>query len=198
VYLVGVILLRLLTRPADARGSGHDVQITHQQDQGDLMSRHALQRPNGRRTPQGEPRRTLIVGYDGSEESRQAFVAALERAEPDDTVVVVHAYAPVSTWLGTPYYQRALDELIHGGRRLLDELKPLADDTEAEVLFELHEGDAADVLERVAETRGANEILVGSRGLGRFRAVLGSVSQRLVHRAGCPVLVVPHGATTDV
>jgi nucleotide-binding universal stress UspA family protein len=141
-----------------------------------------------------DPSRTVVVGYDGSEEARRAFLTALGQAEPHDTLVVVHAYAPIPAWLGAPYFQRALDEVLTAGRRVLDDVRPLADRAEAEVLFELHEGAAADVIARIAESRDADEIVVGSRGLGRVRAALASVSQQLVRSAGRPVLVVPPAA----
>jgi nucleotide-binding universal stress UspA family protein len=38
--------------------------------------------------------------------------------------------------------------------------------------------------------RDADEIVVGSRGLGRIRGALGSVSQKLLREAARPVLVV--------
>ena len=38
--------------------------------------------------------------------------------------------------------------------------------------------------------READEIVVGSRGLGRIRGALGSVSQELLREAARPVLVV--------
>ena len=51
------------------------------------------------------------------------------------------------------------------------------------------EGHPAEVLVRAA--RGADMLVVGSRGHGGFTgAVLGSVSQYCVHHAPCPVLVI--------
>lgn len=49
----------------------------------------------------------------------------------------------------------------------------------------------ADAIARVAEARHADEIIVGTRGFGRARAVLGSVSHELLHLASCPVTVLP-------
>jgi nucleotide-binding universal stress UspA family protein len=42
--------------------------------------------------------------------------------------------------------------------------------------------------------RDADEIVVGSRGLGRIRGALGSVSQELLREAARPVLVIGRDA----
>ena len=47
---------------------------------------------------------------------------------------------------------------------------------------------------RLLQEHGAREIVVGSRGLGRFRSILGSVSHALLEHADRPVLIVPRGA----
>ena len=53
-------------------------------------------------------------------------------------------------------------------------------------------GHAGDVLLRQAETVVADLIVTGSRGRGELiELVGGSVSQRMVHHARCPVVVVP-------
>ena len=44
------------------------------------------------------------------------------------------------------------------------------------------------------ESRDADEIVVGARGRGRIRALLGSVSHELLHIADRPVLVIPAAA----
>jgi nucleotide-binding universal stress UspA family protein len=56
--------------------------------------------------------------------------------------------------------------------------------------FETEEASPVDALVRAAE--GSDLLVVGSRGLHGIRA-LGSVSERVAHRASCSVLVVrPH------
>jgi nucleotide-binding universal stress UspA family protein len=139
------------------------------------------------------PSRTVIVGFDGSEESRGALRFALERTRAGDTVHVIHSYAEISSWIGDPFYSQELGRVHDGARRLLGLAEEIARDAPAEVTLELHEGAAAEVLTRMAALRGADEIVVGTRGLGRIRAALGSVAQELVRTSDRPVLVVPVG-----
>jgi nucleotide-binding universal stress UspA family protein len=55
----------------------------------------------------------------------------------------------------------------------------------------IEEGDAADVICKEAADRGADVIVVGTHGrTGLKRLFLGSVSEHVVRRAPCPVLVV--------
>jgi nucleotide-binding universal stress UspA family protein len=54
----------------------------------------------------------------------------------------------------------------------------------------LASGSAADGL--LGAAKGADLVVVGSRGVGGFRGLLlGSVSQQVAHHAACPVVVVP-------
>jgi nucleotide-binding universal stress UspA family protein len=58
-----------------------------------------------------------------------------------------------------------------------------------------YEGDAVDVLARVARERAADLVVVGNRGLNSLAGrILGSVPANLSHRSPCDVLIVH---TTD-
>jgi nucleotide-binding universal stress UspA family protein len=135
----------------------------------------------------------IVVGYDGSDEARLAVSVAAERAGPGGTVVPLLAVPVTPEWLGAPYYDRQVEE----SRRVADDLLAMIkaiDTGAATVEPELIEGDPAEAILRVARERGAREIVVGSRGLGRFRSILGSVSHALLERADRPVVIVPRGA----
>jgi len=102
-----------------------------------------------RRSARAVQPRTMIVGYDGSDEARVAFAVAINRARPSDTIVV-HAAAAASSWLGSPYYQRAVAKIHQAADRILDEMRPIAAHVETPIEFEVLEGTPAEVLIRAA------------------------------------------------
>jgi nucleotide-binding universal stress UspA family protein len=136
--------------------------------------------------------RTLVVGYDGSEAARGALRYAASRVN-GGKLFVVTAVVPPPEWMGSPGWQQIVDEEHKRGTQLLGEaVKQLPDGVSYST--ELLEGPAADAIVGVADAREADAIVVGSRGLGRVRAVLGSVSHDVLHLAFCPVVVVPERA----
>ena len=139
----------------------------------------------------------VVVGVDGSENSRRALTWALDEARVRNACLdVVHAWEPPLvvgfgtlprrgvTLGGSPYEEQAtllLDEMIAAAST--EEL-PMPVDAIA-----VH-GSAAWALLETA--KGADLIVVGSRGRGGFAGLLlGSVSQQVVQHAPCPVVVVP-------
>ena len=139
----------------------------------------------------------VVVGVDGSENSRRALAWALDEALARNACLdVVHTWEPPRVvGFGTlasggailgrnPYEEQArllLDLMIAGASA--EEL-PIPIDAIA-----VH-GSAATALLKTA--RGADLIVVGSRGRGGFAGLLlGSVSQQVVQHAPCPVVVVP-------
>jgi nucleotide-binding universal stress UspA family protein len=63
---------------------------------------------------------------------------------------------------------------------------------EAEPLLEKTYGAEGTAIVRAAEKVDADVVIVGARGLGGSEAVLGSVSDMVVHYCPRPILVVPH------
>jgi nucleotide-binding universal stress UspA family protein len=139
---------------------------------------------------------TIIVGYDGSEESRLAVAVAIERAGPEGTVIPLHVTDPASDWLGTPYNDRNAATNYRTAQALLADIDQVVTGSTA-VEPETIEGRPADALLRVAQSRGATEIVVGSRARGRFRSILGSVARDLLQRSDRPIVIVPKGAGNE-
>lgn len=135
----------------------------------------------------------VVVGFDGSEASREAVGFAARSAGPGGSIVAVYAFGPPPDWLGHPGYQRVLDDHRLRGQEVLDGLAADAGDLlkGLKVEYELVAGRPAHVLTDVANARDADMIAVGSRGLGRVRGALGSVSQELLHLAERPVVIIP-------
>jgi nucleotide-binding universal stress UspA family protein len=134
----------------------------------------------------------IVVGVDGSEGSQRALHwAAQEAMERQGTVEAITAWS----WDGletpavvaaTPaeardWAAKDLDDALTDVRTAFPRLI---------IAAEVIQGQAAAVLTRAAE--GANLLVLGSHGHGRmFHAVLGSVSEEVIRRATCPVVVVP-------
>ena len=108
---------------------------------------------------------------------------------------VVHAFELPPDFLGSPNSEAILSQRRDRGEALLKAL-PLEEEPLAGPAYELEliGGPAAEVIERVARVRNVDEIVVGARGLGRLRALLGSVSHELLHIADRPVVVIPNAA----
>ncbi|MEA2279618.1 MAG: hypothetical protein QOK21_225 [Solirubrobacteraceae bacterium] len=140
----------------------------------------------------------VVVGYDGSPTARAAVELAVERVPDGGSVIVVNAYDLPADWYGWPAYSELLHVPQSRGSELLERVAadvPALDRVAYET--ELIGGRAAASLEAVAEARHAREIIVGTRGFGPVRALLGSVAHELLHVARRPVTVVPVRAIAD-
>ena len=136
---------------------------------------------------------TIVVGYDGSPSSAAAVEHAARQAAGGGRVVVVHAYEVPPDYMGAPYYE---DMLAEATRRSEDAMRTLESGTpalaEVDHETEVLAGDPGAAILNVASTHGADMIVLGSHGRGRMAAMLlGSVAQRVLHGAACPVLIIP-------
>jgi nucleotide-binding universal stress UspA family protein len=134
--------------------------------------------------------RRVVVGVDGSEQSRRALRWALEEAALHHVgCLVVHAWH-YSAASANPYIGMPVPEAEGMARDLLDQQLALIAGSPVPVEGRLVEMSAADALIEASE--GAEMLVVGSRGRRRLAAaVLGSVSTACVHHARCPVIVIP-------
>ena len=147
------------------------------------------------REPREHGKCTVVVGYDGSDPARAALAYAARRAAGGGRVVAVHTVQPAPDWMGSPYYQRALDAHQAEGRELLRSLEEESD-LGAELRTSLLDGPPARAIIAAADARDADEIVIGSRGFGPVRGVLGSVSHAVLHGADRAVVVIPAAAVS--
>lgn len=134
-----------------------------------------------------------VVGIDGSEQSEKALAWAVDDARRTGAVVeAVHAWqlATDVTALGQVPFD--VEKVEVAGRALLDEVVDrVGEDGLVEpVRRVVTSGNPAPVVqERAAE---ADLLVVGTRGRGGFLSLLlGSVAEDCVHRAPCPLVLVP-------
>jgi nucleotide-binding universal stress UspA family protein len=136
--------------------------------------------------------RTIVVGYDGSPAALAAVEHAIDRAGPDGRLVLVHAYTVPVDYVAASYYAELQQDAAGYAETILDDLER---DCERLVTVEhqrdITVGAAGPAIIRAADGNEAAEIVIGSRGHGRVRALLGSVAHDVIHRAQCPVTVIP-------
>jgi nucleotide-binding universal stress UspA family protein len=141
---------------------------------------------------------SIGVGYDGSPESRAALAWAGRFALA--VGATVHVVCAAESPQGfSPSISYGINWVA-----LAPERREYAETLVAEAVAELGNGAtgeavvgiARDELIRVSEH--VDLLVLGSRGYGPVRrALLGGSADRIVHAAGCPVIVVPRGAHED-
>lgn len=135
--------------------------------------------------------KNIVIATDGSGGARDALETGFELASNlglEATVVYVR-HAPAG-FLGDPYYQDVVTDEGRHARAVIADAKLYAGRYGVEPEYEVLDGSPADAILNVAAARGADLIVVGSRGLGRVvGTLLGSVSREVVNRADRPVLV---------
>ncbi len=155
--------------------------------------------PKGFQRGSEAPLSRLVVGYDGSDESRVALDGAVELSEVmgvDLKLVAVAEPPDLLSTMGTIENLREHTAAAQAhARAILDEaLKAIPSEIRAEA--SLLTGDPAQLLAKACTQRTL--LLLGSRGYGSVRRVLlGSVSAPIVRLAPCPVLVHPRGAGSE-
>ncbi len=134
----------------------------------------------------------ILLGVDGSTHALRAAQVAGEmaRAMQADLRVVV-AYDPIPPYLGEPNLLDTIAARQKHANEILAAALQAVGQTPREVKTEMLEGSAAEAILEVAQTRGNDLIVIGSRGLGKLTGLLlGSQSQKVIQHAPCPVLVI--------
>src|SRR5262249_9821419 len=139
----------------------------------------------------------ITGGIEGPHDAHVALEWAMQEAAARHvplTVVTVHD-VPVSGWTGGPIILPADEPALERARQAaggavakaaaaLGEAKPASVTVRA--------GNGVPAHELPGASRDGRLLVVGSRGGGGFaRLLLGSISDKVMHHAYCPVVVVP-------
>lgn len=133
----------------------------------------------------------IVVGIDGSPGSQAALAWALDEARLRGAAVeAVRVWSWPMPYVGPGMAGLDPRLLEEGEQALLDEALDGVDTDGVDVGKVLVEGPAAQRL--LEHAKGADLLVVGSRGRGGFKGLLlGSVSQQVVHHSRIPVVVIP-------
>ena len=153
----------------------------------------------------------ILIGYDGSADSRHAIAVAAGTAQPARAFVVTvwdvlrpgaTAGLPGAAFAALPTPDEPAPDPERTAIATAKEGAELARDAGLAPEFDSRHGSGtrgiADALIDAAESWGADLIVVGRRDVSRLHElVLGSVSDVVVRRSKRPVLVVPEGDDTS-
>lgn len=154
----------------------------------------------------------ILVPYDGSTSARAALAEAVRfaREDPGATLRIIQILdteqlvidrlesqgrdttAELSSVLLQAYHDEAVtaaDEALH--RQIDGLLKGLMNEVIIQLLEETVPGEQ---IVQYAADNTCDLIIMGSRGLGALRGILGSVSSHVLRNAAVPVLIVKHPA----
>jgi nucleotide-binding universal stress UspA family protein len=156
----------------------------------------------------------ILVGLDDSLLSQQVFTRALELAKIcQSRLMLVHCLnneilASPSFSISPDFgvYAETIDPISENLRSgidyqlqeaevMLKQYCKLAKSQNIEAEFECRFGDPGECTCHIAREWGANLIVIGRRGRkGLAEALLGSVSNHVLHNAPCSVLVIQEGS----
>lgn len=133
----------------------------------------------------------ILVGYDGSEQSEKAADVALGLARAVDAKILVFAVArppePATSVEVHAVLDDAKEHFEQGFKRLTEGAREAGVELRTEVGF----GHPAEQIIHKAEAEKADLVILGRRGTSLFEKwILGSVSEKVLRYAHCPVLVI--------
>ena len=134
---------------------------------------------------------SLLVAVDGSESAKKAFEKSIYLAQKCSSKIdLVHV---VQCELGGDSANtfEIIDELKNQATKMLEEYKNQAAKNNISIQIMVTQGDPAKVIIELAKAKSYDLIIMGTRGRTAFQELLiGSVSQKVMHHASCPVMVV--------
>ena len=133
----------------------------------------------------------ILVAVDGSESANKAFDRSIYLAQKcNSTIDLIHV---VQCEVGGDSANtfEIIDELKDKAQRMLEEYRIQAKKNNIPIQITIMQGDPAKVIIEHAKSKNYDLIVMGTRGRSSFQELLiGSVSQKVMHHASCPVMVV--------
>lgn len=139
--------------------------------------------------------KSIVVGTNGTETADRAVGRAVELARVTGAALhVVSAYEPAPAHVGGSRPPAEAAEWAISPHfkvdAVLDRATDIAQGGGVEIKVHGPKGDAASAILAVAEETDADLIVLGSKGMQGARRVLGSVPNKVSHKARCDLLIV--------
>jgi len=134
---------------------------------------------------------TILVAYDGSPQSQRATDLAFSMAQAMGSKLLVFAVIRPPEPATRAELNAILDNAHEHYEQSVVLLRDRATKAGLALKTEIEVGHPAEHIVRRAEQTGAALIVMGRRGISPFqRWMLGSISERVLRYAHCPVMVV--------
>jgi nucleotide-binding universal stress UspA family protein len=134
---------------------------------------------------------TILVGYDGSEQSKNALLRAAQIGKPLGSNIIVTSVAPmlITSPRSAGPYDPADPPQHHEDE--LEEALAILEQQGITPTLEFGHGDPADVIVELADRVNADLVVLGAHERSLFERALGmSVSGEVSRKASCDVLIV--------
>lgn len=133
----------------------------------------------------------ILVPTDGSQGSTHVALQAIDLAEQYGATIHVLYVVDDSVRSLLPEVGNSGNSLDERGKGAIERVTKIASVHGVEAVGEIREGDPADEILAYAEEIDADAIVAGTHGRsGVERRLIGSVAERLVRHASCPVMTV--------
>jgi nucleotide-binding universal stress UspA family protein len=137
----------------------------------------------------------ILVPVDGSENSfralEQAIFLATKIQEAKITVLYIIEHPPTVYIYSPKIMEKLRTDYERESAKILERCKEMANKSGINIHTVLSEGDPASKIIGYSEREKFDIIIIGSRGMGRFKEVIvGSVSNKVLHHAKCSVMLV--------
>jgi len=136
--------------------------------------------------------RKILIATDGSEPALHAAKHAIYLAKGlGSAVLVLNVVDTGEAFHAGVHYAEDLAELEQSGAAAVAAVKTLCDEAGVPATTLVARGTPQAAILRAAADEGADLIVLGTVGMSALeRALLGSVSEHVLHQARCPVLLV--------
>lgn len=152
--------------------------------------------------------KNILVPYDKSESAKHALATAIDIAAPYADARITVLFAPDMPDFDDASFSAAAEMagvaqmseedikkmqrgyLAHQISTVKDNIAPIIEGCKNTITCKLGEGKPAKAILEFATENENDVIVMGCRGLGAVRGMMGSVSYAVIRSAECPVLVV--------